>query len=195
MKFGILFLVLSLTAMAAEKSKMYCGTFNWGGKFSQDNIWIEDGKFNPSISSDTKNFDSFYNELGLQSRSDGDCICVKGVVKKVDYETSGGKGLGFEVIDGLFTCKTHVEIKTDIETLKKLGLNLANYYVRHETLLKKWGLRKDDTFMSVYDQNFEIKDEPSLKQAIEKFKNFSNLKFRIIRNDKVEYIDYKLPKK
>jgi hypothetical protein len=193
MKFSLFLLLicLSFNVLTAEKSSLYCGKFNWSGKYATDNIWIDDSKFNPSITSDTKNFRNVYNELGLQGRSDGECICIKGVLKKVDYETSGEKGYGFQSIDGLYLCDSHVEIKTDIQALKKLGLSLEKLFHKHDSILEKWGLRKDDTLMSVYDKNFKINDEQSLDKAILTYRTSKPLKFRVIRENKLIYIDYK----
>jgi hypothetical protein len=186
-----LILILSLFSNPAfSKSALYCGKFYWSGKFAFDNIWIEDGKFNPSITTDSKGFTGVYNELGLQNKSDGDCICLKGEIGKAKYETSGEKGFEFKQILGLYACHTHVEIKTDIKSLGKLGLELGPHFEKFETVLSNWGLRKGDILMSVYDKNFPIKDEASLKLAVQVFQSAQSLKFRVIREESVVYVDY-----
>lgn len=184
-------LILSFfSTLAFSKPALYCGKFNWSGKFSVDNIWIEDGKLNPGMTPKTKGFTGVYNELGLQSKSDGDCICIKGEVGKADYETSGEKGFEFKNILGLYTCHGHVEVKTDMKSLAKQGLHLSTHFEKFRTVLTKWGLRKDDILMSVYDKEFPVKDEASLKLAVEKFQSSQSLKLRVIREDSLVYVDF-----
>lgn len=191
-KLLIIFSIVACFNVKAQSPKLYCGAFNWTGKFAPDNIWIDDGKFNASIDSNTQDYLRFYNELGLQTWDEGKCICVKGIVEKApkDYETSGGKQFLFKKITGLFTCKTHVEIKTDMETLKKTGVTLKPYFNENKKLFTKWRLKSDDVLMSVYDKNHKLNSKDSLDKAIKLFSHEKKLKFRVIRNNKVEYVDY-----
>jgi hypothetical protein len=103
----------SRPVVPAGNSKLYCGTFHWTGKHAYDAIWIEDGKFNVSLDSiDTESYDKYYQpENGLNGRTDGDCICVKGTVKKVPVDqTSGGEGWLLKRIEGIYTCNDHSRI-------------------------------------------------------------------------------------
>jgi hypothetical protein len=95
-------------------SKLYCGTFHWTGKFAPDAIWIEDGKFNVSLDNETtKNYEKYYTSKGgLQGHSDGDCVCVKGMVKKVPVDqTSGDKGWLVIRLDGIYACNNHTRVQ------------------------------------------------------------------------------------
>jgi len=98
---------------SASDSKLYCGTFHWAGKFATDAIWIEDGKFNVSLDNETtKNYLQYYSpKNGLQGHGDGDCVCIKGAIKKTPVnQTSGDLGWLVKRLDGIYGCSDHKKV-------------------------------------------------------------------------------------